>query len=788
MMPMLSPVTKRSPVFVETEVFRNVKAAVESGKTPILVLGIGGSGKTTLLMALADDWGRSGGKAVFIPLYEIGRGEDLYLILRRELAESVLPSRRSEADLIVGSGRAGLRATMDFIESAPSDLLLLLDGLDAIRDPSPILQLLDLTAASARAKIVVASRDTFGRSRRTFRSVFEISGFTTEEASEFIRRSGGPTLDRSAIDFIAKTAAGSPLALTLLLKLVHEHGVPVDLDVGSPREAMINRIVNRELEKVGLEHREDYLKALTSLAILNRPVHTSEYPTRALLSLDTGRSLIVSGDSGVAIIHPLVTDALLSFAALTSESANLSLSSLEFGAEEAERDALLSDSFITLPEFSDVLSGKRNIVIGDRGAGKSAMFSRLSAPHVGQPVAKKSVVKPLPHPANLLRRLESNGRQLDSAEQFRAGWLTLVAYCLADQVKAFSSPTHARAAIYLKEVLGDESDTGWLLLKFLKGIAVRILKSSVKIKLGPVMIEPAGKPGGSGTGASSIDLRAFLKDAATSLAAAGQAALVPLDRVDEIHKYDRDLQQKAVQGLFLAESDLAQLPGIRLVIFIRSDLFKIYDIQEKNKLVSRSMSISWTKQQLLQFVIDRVLSNSCLHRLKELVSSIPDNAHDVAMAAIFPTEIEGMPAAEWLWEWMENGNGDVSPRQLILLLILAAQSPVAQEARMDRLPIFPAAALQWGMDQLSELSFKELVDDFRVAPTFLANCRAGRVRSFELAKVEPLFGKDEGSISVQVERLERLGFLERIVLQNPDGTKSSQFEVPKLFTRSWNVN
>jgi hypothetical protein len=59
--------------------------------------------------------------------------------------------------------------------------------------------------------------------------------------------------------------------------------------------------------------------------------------------------------------------------------------------------------------------------------------------------------------------------------------------------------------------------------------------------------------------------------------------------------------------------------------------------------------------------------------------------------------------------------------------------------------------------------------------------------SFKLAEVESLFAKDEGSISVQVERLERLGFLERIVLQNPDGAKSSRFELPKLFTRSWNV-
>src|SRR5207247_2111465 len=115
---------------------------------------------------------------------------------------------------------------------------------------------------------------------------------------------------------------------------------------------------------------------------------------------------------------------------------------------------------------------------------------------------------------------------------------------------------------------------------------------------------------------------------ARSLAASGQMALVPLDRVDEIHKYDRDLQQKAVQGLFLAEGDLAELPEIRLVIFLRSDLFKIYDIQEKNKLVSRSITISWTKPELLRFLADRVLSNRCLHRLKELITSIPDDAHD----------------------------------------------------------------------------------------------------------------------------------------------------------------
>jgi len=147
---MRSPLSEGARVFVKTEVFGRVKDAVESGKTPVLVLGMGGSGKTTLLMALADDWVHSGGKAVGISLSDVGRGEDFYLFLRRELAEHLQPSSRGETDLIAGSGRAGLKATRDFIESAPSDLLLLLDGLDEMPDPSPVLQLLDLMSGSSR--------------------------------------------------------------------------------------------------------------------------------------------------------------------------------------------------------------------------------------------------------------------------------------------------------------------------------------------------------------------------------------------------------------------------------------------------------------------------------------------------------------------------------------------------------------------------------------------------------------------------------------------------------------
>jgi hypothetical protein len=233
---------------------------------------------------------------------------------------------------------------------------------------------------------------------------------------------------------------------------------------------------------------------------------------------------------------------------------------------------------------------------------------------------------------------------------------------------------------------------------------------------------------------------------------------------------------------------LAQVSGISLLIFIRSDLFNLYDIQEKNKLISRTLTLSWSKPELLKFLIDRVLSNECLSKLKEIVAGLPGNRVELAMYAIFPHEVEGLPIQDWLWHSTRNANGRASPRQFILLLVLAVQAPSVQGTTIKAFPIFPQEALRWAMDQLSEFSFKELIDDFRVARTFLSNCRAGKIDTFKLDDVSKLFGADDGPVSMQVHQLERLGFLERVVFEKQsDGVQSSEFRVPPIFTRCWYV-
>ncbi len=80
-----------------------------------------------------------------------------------------------------------------------------------------------------------------------------------------------------------------------------------------------------------------------------------------------------------------------------------------------------------------------------------------------------------------------------------------------------------------------------------------------------------------------------------------------------------------------------------------------------------------------------------------------------------------------------------------------------------------------------------MISDFRAATAFVRNCRAGKIVEFELEKVQTLFDTAEGSVVLQLERLERLGFLTRTIVREGDSL-SPRFRIPRLFTRCWETS
>ena len=75
----------------------------------------------------------------------------------------------------------------------------------------------------------------------------------------------------------------------------------------------------------------------------------------------------------------------------------------------------------------------------------------------------------------MLNKLEANGSQLRTADQLRAGWLTIAAYCLTATMESFSSRKYKRAAAHLREMLGEDDKRSHSFTRFLRETFERVL-------------------------------------------------------------------------------------------------------------------------------------------------------------------------------------------------------------------------------------------------------------------------------------------------------------------------
>ncbi|MFE6848737.1 P-loop ATPase, Sll1717 family, partial [Streptomyces sp. NPDC057686] len=452
------------------------------------------------------------------------------------------------------------------------------------------------------------------------------------------------------------------------------------------------------------------------------------------------------------------------------------LTELRFGAEEAERDDLLDESYVGRHSLDRIHVRKRTIIIGDRGSGKSAIFRRLTQ--------ERSIeTLPVDDVTDLLHRIIDKDTPPD-ADALRAAWLVAIAATVASAVPAEAPKALRRNASGLRAALGLPTKPPSRTWQTMHMLARLLGGTTLKFGVGPVDFE-ATLPAGTRPSRGFLDVDSLLQETDNLLERTGRHVMVLLDRIDEAFKYDRGRQEALVQALLQAEARVIQLARNTLVVFLRTDLFELYDIQEKNKLVSRSLVLDWSEEDWLQVLIRRVFANEPFDRLARRLRVADDKIElRAALEVLFPAEIEGQPVDRWLIDSLRNGNGNISPRLAVLLLHLARDHSPRPDDPVAGVPLFSTDAVQRAMTKLSDLSFYEVANDFKVAPTFVLNCRAGKRTSFTLSEVEQLFDDAEGKIGDQVRLLERLGFLERVVEQRGTQTRST-FRIPRLYTRCW---
>jgi hypothetical protein len=253
------------------------------------------------------------------------------------------------------------------------------------------------------------------------------------------------------------------------------------------------------------------------------------------------------------------------------------LAELRFGAEEAERDDLLDASFVGRHIQDRILGQRRSIVIGDRGTGKSAIFRKLAEDQTAGSL-------PVANTGDLLHRIVDEDAWLD-ADALRAAWLVVIAAVVASVIPGDAPSALRNNATDLRAVLGLPTEPPGRTQRAIRAAARLLGGTTLKFGVGPVNFE-AKLAAGTRLSGSFLDAETLLQETDHLLKDMGQRAVVLLDRIDETFKYDRSRQEAVVQALLQAEARVSQLDSIELVVFLRTDLFELYDIQEKNKLVS----------------------------------------------------------------------------------------------------------------------------------------------------------------------------------------------------------
>jgi energy-coupling factor transporter ATP-binding protein EcfA2 len=747
----------------------------------VQVLGVAGVGKTTLLRMAQSALTDRSRPVILIPLLAVPNVDALGAAIMEEVGAESSPNQLHRMVPRSSSGGVSLdevaRMLNESARQMPGSPVLMMDDFDAYanRLESGIRQLvLGLPAWS----IVVASRpESSGllRVRNTARIV--LSPFTPDESTALVR-SHAVDLSDAAVDLIVAAADGNPRLLSLLARDVSSGRsslASADEAVTDVFERVLDDILGAAPASSQLDTLVDELAIRGGQADIAVLARLMNIPPDAIRRLATtiGRTLVDVDHDIVEFVHPAFRDIVL---AQRIRFAPVRLSELQFGSEEAEKDDLLLSTFVTSRSVRTILDQRRSIVIGDRGSGKSALFRTL-------PNADPSVrVCPIANSGDLLHRVVAKDAWRDT-QALRAAWLVVIAAVVAGEIPANAPAPLRNAAAALRSALRLPTPRPRWSQRAIQAALTPFRGTKLSFAVGPVTLN-AELPSGSAKHHGPVDVETFMDEADAFLCTEMRRVHVMIDRIDETYKYDRDVQEALVQALLQAEAHISLFTAIGVIVFLRTDLFEVYDIQEKTKLVSRTLALDWTGEEWLRVVAGRLLANKQLSWLARRMPTDDNLAARTALSILFPAEIENQPIDRWLITSLRNGNGDVSPRLAVLLLHLAREVADESETTADAPPIFSAAALSAAMTRLSELSFSEVINDFKIASTFVLNCRAGRLDAFTTNSVANLFDESEGTRSEQVRLLERLGFLERVVHTTDTGVESS-FRIPKLYTRCW---
>lgn len=418
------------------------------------------------------------------------------------------------------------------------------------------------------------------------------------------------------------------------------------------------------------------------------------------------------------------------------------LTNIDLGASVAEADTLLEAARIETSAFSDLMQDRIDLVPGTKGSGKSALFRIIVdfLPDVLLQHNKVVIAHGVQAPGDPVFHAFKDRFEKLSEDDFVSFWcIYLVSLAHEQFVKGARYTQYlSQAGTEIREFQSACSKARIPDIEAKKSLK-EILEWSLHIlsawrpKISYKPPDNAGEWGldlfGSRQDVPTDDIKGriessipeYLNEVKESLEAILRACNLSLwlmvDRLDEIFPRRSEVEKKALRGI-LRSIRYFSSPSVRVKAFLRDDMLEQVVKGEDgftaltHVTARQADTLRWTQDQILAMIVKRFFANDKLVEYLDVNRDQLDASssyRETCFYKIFPSTVfrgaRQSRTVRWLYNHCADGRGDVTPRDVLDLLIKATQRQAdiyAADADGTSEVMIGSSAIRYGFEELSK--------------------------------------------------------------------------------------
>lgn len=466
------------------------------------------------------------------------------------------------------------------------------------------------------------------------------------------------------------------------------------------------------------------------------------------------------------------------------------LSKLNLGTSVAEFDEDLENYFVETNVFREFIRDRVDIIAGDKGNGKTAIYRFINRRHSEIEELKDVLIVPAFNPSGNPIFTKLTEKDALSESNYVLLWKSYILSLVGNTIIANDPLLVGSDLDKMLRGLGLRTETvapKTVFSRILEQLPNFLHWKSAEVQFAltesglpaitpKVEFSPEGAKKVSETKIAAEDAFLLLNQ---TMAETDVRAWVTFDRLDEAFQGHADIEVTALRALLRTYLDLTEFDNLKLKLFLRRDLFRRVTSSGFVNLThinAKKLEIIWDEEDLLNLLARRIREN------KEFVEGLGlANVSDQEMFdRIFPDQVDFGLRKPRTWVWMmrrvRDGNDVKPPRNLIDLIKFSREAQLRKEDRDPREltadSLVEPDALRRGLSQLSESRVNDtLLAEAGVLSPIISRFRDGKAEH-NIESLADVLSSPITGVKSAIKPLLELGFLEDI-----KGT----YKVPTLY-------